>query len=134
MRYAIALNAKQPLGVRLNALGHVAVGLAHLAPAEAQLMRSFRDSDGAFVGLMTDHPLIVLSARNGQHLRQAHADAVAKGLIHNVFVIDMKDGDPGRQQESVTVQPRTELDYVAFGCWGGTIELRDLMRRFSLMR
>lgn len=134
MRYAIALNAKHPLGVRLNALGHVAVGLAHLAPAAAQLMRTFRDSDGAFVGLMSDHPLIVLSARNGQHLRRAHADAVAKGLVHNVFVIDMKDGEPVRQQESVAGQLHAEFDYVAFGCWGDTIELRELTRQFSLLQ
>lgn len=134
MRYAIALNAKHPLGVRLNALGHVAVGLAHLAPAGSQRMRPFEDAHRLFVGLMSDDPLIVLSARNGQHLRQAHADAVAHGILHNVFVLDMKDGEPEDQQRSVAGSPNSDLEYVAFGCWGEASHLRELTRRFSLLQ
>jgi hypothetical protein len=134
MRYAIALNAKHELGVRLNALGHVAVGLAHLAPAGGQRMRRFADNSRLFVGLMSDDPLIVLSARNGQHLRQAHAEALERNVVHNVFVIDMKDGEPEAQQLSVSSALHTDLEYVAFGCWGETSALRELTRRFSLLQ
>jgi hypothetical protein len=134
VRYAIALNARHPLGVRLNALGHVAVGLAHLAPAAGQMMRRFTDTTQLFVGLMSDHPLIVLSARNGQHLRQAHVEALMQGLVHNAFVIDMKDGEPIDQEAAVSSRSHGDLDYVAFGCWGETATLRDLTRRFSLLQ
>jgi hypothetical protein len=134
MRYAIALNAKHTLGVRLNAFGHVAVGLAHLAPAASQRMRRFTDERQLFVGLMSDDPLIVLSARNGQHLRQAHAEAVERNIVHNIFVIDMKDGEPEAQQLAVSSAVSADLDYVAFGCWGDAGVLRELTRRFSLLQ
>ena len=134
MRYAIALNAKHSLGVRLNALGHVAVGLAHLVPADSQHMRRFTDAGQLFVGLMSDDPLIVLTARNGQHLRHAHAEALERGIVHNIFVIDMKYGEPVDQQRAVASRLHLDLDYVAFGCWGEPTALRELTQRFSLLQ
>ncbi len=132
MRYSIVLNREMPMGVQLNALGHVAVGLSHLAPKPQQSMRDFKDAAGAFVGLMSDDPLIVLAAANSDKLRKAFLSVRETDLITNTFVIDMKDGEPVDQEAAVLSKAPDGLLFVAVGCWGDGDDVRRAFRRFSL--
>lgn len=134
MKYSVVLNQEIDLGSLMNALGHVAVGLAHRAPAQAQAMRSFLDKDGQLVGTMSDNPLIVLVGANSAKLRQAHKTADEAGLICNAFVLSMKDGAPVEQEAAILAQSADELLYLAVGCWGQADEVRTAFNRFSLFR
>lgn len=134
MRYSIVLNRQLDVGVQLNALGHVAVGLAHIAPHPNQAMRSFKDASGSFVGFMSDHPLIVLGGANSSKLRQAYQAVREAGLACNAFVLDMKDGEPVDQERAVRAKMADELMFVAVGAWGGPEPVRQVFRRFSLYR
>lgn len=134
MKYSVAINRQIDTGAQLNALAHVAVGLAHLAPSEMQAMRMFKDVEERPVGLMSDHPFIVLEAVNSNKLRQAYLSALDLGLSANAFVIDMKDGNPVDQEETVSRKKSDDYLFVAFGCWGEDDVVRDVMKRFSLYR
>lgn len=134
MRYSIALNRQLDTGTQLNALGHVSVGLAHLAPSSAQAMRPFQDAEQRAVGLMSDHPLIVLEGANSRKLQAAYLGALEEGLICNAFVLDMKDGAPIDQEAIVRTKTPETLIFVAIGCWGECDALRGVMKRFSLYR
>lgn len=134
MRYSIALNRQLDIGTQLNALGHVSVGLAHLAPKDAQAMRPFCDAEWRPVGLMSDDPLIVLEGANSGKLQAAYLRALDEGLICNAFVLDMKDGAPVDQEAIVRGKTTDALVFVAVGCWGDTEALRGVMKRFSLYR
>lgn len=134
MKFSIALNSTHPLAVQLNALGHVCVGLAHLAPHGTQALRTFAAANGAPVGMMTDHPLIVLSARSSRHLMEAHRSALNQNLAANVFTIDMKDGAPEEQEHRIRTKLQDDLDYVAVGFYGDNDALRGLTKKFSLFR
>lgn len=132
MKYSVVLNRQMAVGVQLNALGHVAVGLAHQAPTPDQAMRHFVDAAGTFVGLMSDHPLIVLAGPNSGKLRQAYEAAREASLLCNAFVLDMKDGQPVDQETVIRCKTGAELEFVAVGCWGEPDAVRQVFRRFSL--
>jgi len=134
MKYSVVLNQEVDLGALMNALGHVAVGLAHRAPSKDQAMRTFRDKEGRLVGTMSDDPLIVLAGANSAKLSQAHKAAEAAGLICNAFVLDMKDGAPVDQEAAILSRSADELLYLAVGCWGEADEVRGAFKRFSLFR
>lgn len=134
MRYSIALNRQLDIGTQLNALGHVSVGLAHLAPMGEQAMRPFHDAEQRAVGLMSDHPLIVLEGANSGKLQSAYLQALFQGLTCNAFVLDMKDGEPIDQEAIVRNKTPDTLVFVAIGCWGEADALRGVMKRFSLYR
>lgn len=134
MKFSIVLNPGHPLSTQLNALGHVCVGLSDLAPPPSREMRSFRDADDVFVASMTDHPLIVLTARNATQIRQIYSAAQAQALNYNVFCIDMKDGLPADQEAAVRDKTGQDLDIVAIGIFGDGDTLRDLTKKCSLFR
>lgn len=134
MRYSVILNEAVDLGCLMNALGHVSVGLAHQAPAEAQAMRSFFDKNGRLVGTISDDPLIVLVGANSAKLRQAHLAANEAGLICNAFVLDMRDGAPIDQATAIQSKTADDLLYLAVGCWGEADIVRATFKRFSLFK
>lgn len=134
MRYAIALNRQLEVGTQLNALGHVAVGLGHLAPCAAQAMRRFADADRREIGLMSDHPLIVLEGANSAKLHRVYREALDAGLTCNAFVLDMKDGEPVDQEAAVGAKPPEDLVFVAVGLWGEDDAVRAVTKRLSLYR
>jgi len=133
-KFIIAVNRKAPGPAQINAAGHIAIGLARrLEEADLEL-RHFQDRDGADAGVMTDHPLIIFTARNGGHLRSAHAAAVDAGVACIPFFDCMRHGVPQEQEDAIRSTVLEELDYVGVGMFGPDATLRELTRRFSLMK
>lgn len=134
MKYSVILNAAHPLPVQLNALGHACVGLTHITGTTQSAMRHFADVDGTFVGSMTDHPLIVLSAKSSRHIHDVWQAADKLALAYNLFSIDMKDGQPVEQALAVAGKPIAELDIVALALFGEAQTLKGLTRRCFLFK
>lgn len=134
MKIAIVLNRRHDLPTQLNAVGHASVGLAHQVRADQLALRDFRDASGWAVSQMTDHPLIVFSARSSAHLAEAHAAARAASLPANAFFSVMKSDTPEEQEHQIGREPAADQDYVALALFGDDADLRPLTRRFSLFR
>lgn len=133
-KIAVVLNSKHDLPSQLNALGHSSLGLGQLASLEELALRDFRDSADQAVARMTDLSLIVFSARNGSHIREAHERAQALGLISNAFFAVMKSAFPREQELEIRKQRASEQDYISLALIGEADILRPLTKRFSLFR
>ena len=133
MKVVVVLNRKYPLPVLLNAAGHVLFGLPGLTAGDLKL-RDFHDADRQHVSHLTDFPLIVLTARNGNHLREFHAAASADGLAANAFFPCMTAGSPAEQEREIASASHDALDFVAVAAFGPADALDPLTRRFSLLR
>jgi hypothetical protein len=134
MKFVIALNKKSPLTAQINAAGHLCLGMPALLDGRSILLRTFLDSDGTKGSLLTDYPLIIFSARNSNHLRDAHALALNSGIAANAFFECHRDPDPDEQEALVRKMPLSEQEYVGLSLFGADDELRTVTRRFSLMR
>lgn len=134
MKIAVVLNTKHDLPSQLNALGHSSLGLARLLAGRDLAMRDFHDAHDKLVARMTDHPLIVFSARNGAHIRDLHEEAQFLGIPANAFFAVMKSANPREQAVAVRAGPASGQDYIALAFAGNDADLRPLTRRFSLYK
>ncbi len=134
MKFAIALNKKSPLPTQINAAGHLCLGMPGILNETPMLLRSFYDSTGMQGALLTDYPLIIFSARNSNHVRDAHILALESGIAANAFFECHRDPDPEEQEAIVGRIQMNEQDYVGLSLFGSDDDLRTITRRFSLMR
>jgi hypothetical protein len=133
MKLVVVVNGKSTVPVQVNAACHLCVGMREVVRSSLQ-MRSFVDANDSVVSVLTDFPLIVFSARNGDHLREAHRLAMAADLPCSAFFDCMRSGDPERQAEKVRSAPVGSLDYIALALFGSQDQLKPITRQFSLMR
>lgn len=134
MKFAIVLNRKADLAAQINGAGHLCLGLHRWISEQDMLLRTFTDATGAAVSVLTDHPLIVLSARNGAHLKEAHALALANDVICSAFFECMRTGTPADQEVLVKQSTMDAQEYVALALFGPADKLNPITRRFSLTR
>jgi len=133
MKIVVVLNRKHLLPVLFNAAGHVLLGLPNLTATDLDF-RDFHDADRQRMSCLTDFPLIVLTARNGSHLKEFHAAADEAGLAVNAFFPCMTTGSPEEQEREIASAARDSLEFVAVAAIGPAEVLDPLTRRFSLLR
>jgi hypothetical protein len=134
MKFVVVVNRKFDLAAQFNAAGHVCLGLPSLISESDIRLRRFQDQPGRQLSVLTDHPLIILSARNGEHIREAHLLAEQAGIVSNAFFDRMRSGTPEEQQTQIRSAPAETQEYVALALFGSDEKLRHLTRRFSLFR
>jgi len=134
VRAIVVLNRNASLVSQLNACGHICLGLGNKLETANLMLRSFNDADGNNVAILTDHPLIVLSARSSSHIRDAHVLARRAGIPANAFFSCMTTGEPANQEVSVAETPPDNLEYVALALYGDGASLKPITKRFSLYR
>lgn len=134
MKFAIALNRKADLVAQTNALGHICIGLPSMIHTDSLRLREFADMTGQFAARMTDHPLIIFTARSSEHLRTAHLQAIQSGVVCNAFFNCMRSSDPEYQEASIRRTVLGAQQYVAVGFFGKPDELKPITRQFSLYR
>jgi hypothetical protein len=133
-KFAVVVNEKCPIPTQINAAGHLCLGAGTLFGHEDAKMRTFRDKDDSFVSVLTDYPLIILSARNGDQLRSAHQMAISADLHCSIFVECMRTADSDEQEANIRSTSISDHDYIAILFFGTSDELKPLTRKFSLLR
>jgi hypothetical protein len=133
MKIVVVLNRKYPTPTLINAAGHALFGLSQLTNTNLK-MREFRDVEQTYLSYLTDFPIIVLTAKNTNHLREFHTMAAQKGLPVNAFFPCMTIGTPEEQEIILQSKNINEIDYIAVASFGNQIVLDPLTKRFSLMR
>lgn len=133
-KFVAILNQKQPIGLLMNALGHTVAGFLSKQRAHLDEMAFLRyqDRDGVIDAHISQSPLIVLKAKNGNQLRTVRQAAQAAGIPWNVFTDTMLGTSAADQLQKTRNATEAELDYIALYLFGAAADLDPLTRKFSL--
>jgi len=132
-RTIVVLNKRFEGGRLFSALGHVVLGLGADAVKHDDLwIQEYRDADGIAYPHISYHPVIILKADNGNHLRRFRQELEELGLPFSSFVHTMFEGGTPVQLSTTEKTPSDELDYVAVATFGSSEALRPLTRKFRV--
>lgn len=134
-KFVAVLNKKIPVGNLMNALGHMAAGLAGSYPNLPEMrFDTYVDKDGGKHKSISDNPFIILSADNSNQLRTLRNDLIASGVHFTDFTSTMTVGTYREQQERTKNTPEAELEYYGVCMFGPKEVLNSLTKKFSLWR
>ncbi len=134
-KFVAVLNKKIPPGTLMNALGHMAAGLAGSYPDRAELrLDTYVDKDGGEHKNISDNPFIILSADNSNQIRNLRNELIAAGIVFTDFPSTMTVGTFAEQKERTSATPEIELEYYGICAFGDKITLSQLTKKFSLWR
>jgi len=134
-KFVAVVNKKVSTGAAMNALAHLAAGLA-ASYVKPELMRfdDYHDKDGGIHSAVSDNPFIILRADNSNKLRALRAELLVAGVHFNDFTSTMTSGSYVEQQERTSQTPESELEYYAVCMFGEIETLNPLTKKFSLWR
>lgn len=134
-KFVAVLNRKIPMGNLMNALGHMAAGLAG-SYSDLPEMRfdTYFDKDGGGHKSISDNPFIILQADNSNQLRHLRNELISVGVHFVDFTSTMTVGTYKEQQERTKNTPEVELEYYGICIFGPKETLNSLTKKFSLWR
>ena len=134
-KFIAVMNKKIPVGSLMNALGHMAAGLAGGYPNIAEMrFDSYVDQNGGEHKSISDHPFIILSADNGNQIR-TFRNALKEAGVHFVdFTDTMTVGTYAEQKERTKNTSEEQLEYYGICMFGDKNVLASLTKKFSLWR
>jgi len=134
-KFVAVLNKKIPTGSLMNALGHMAAGLA-ASYSNIKDMRfdSYFDQNGGEHKSISDNPFIILSADNSNQIRTLRNQLIQSNIHFVDFTNTMTVGTYVEQKERTKNTLEEQLEYYGI-CIFGPIELiSQLTKKFSLWR
>ncbi|OGG25383.1 hypothetical protein A3A59_01770, partial [Candidatus Gottesmanbacteria bacterium RIFCSPLOWO2_01_FULL_42_10] len=111
-KFVAVLNKKIPIGILMNALGHMAAGLVG-AYSDKAAMRfdTYIDRDGGRHNSISDNPFIILAADNSNQIRSLRSELIAQGVHFVDFTNTMTVGTYAEQKMRTQQTPENELEY-----------------------
>ena len=92
-KFVAVLNKKIPVGVLMNALGHMSAGLSAIFPNLAEMrFDSYFDQNGGEHKSISDHPFIILSADNSNQIRVLRKELISTNIHFVDFTNTMTVG------------------------------------------
>lgn len=134
-KFVAVLNKKIPTGNLMNALGHMAAGLAGSYQNLPEMrFDTYYDKDGGEHKSISDNPFIILSADNSNQIRTLRNQLLEKGVHFTDFTSTMTVGSYKEQQERTRQTLEIELEYWGICLFGPKEILNNLTKKFSLWR
>jgi len=134
-KFVAVLNKKIPIGVLMNALGHMAAGVsASYSNISEMRFDSYVDQNEGQHKSISDNPFIILAADNSNKLRTLRNDLVANGVHFVDFTNTMTVGTYAEQKERTKNTPEAELEYYGICMFGEKEKLSALTKKFSLWK
>ena|SRR3989344_3079820 len=134
-KFVAVLNGKIPTGNLMNALGHMAAGLAGSYPNLPEMrFDTYVDKDAGEHKSISDNPFIILSADNSNQIRSLRNELIANGVHFTDFTSTMTVGTYQEQQERTKETAELDLDYWGICFFGSKEVLNPLTKKFSLWR
>ena len=132
-KFVAVLNKKVALPTLLNALGHMAAGLAS-SPEQREQMEflCYEDADAGIHPNISKFPFIILSAKNGNQLRTFRQQLLELELPYTDFTGSMLGSSAQDQLEKTAACPEAELEYFGVCTFGSADQLDLLTKKFSL--
>ena len=134
-KFVAVLNKKIPIGILMNALGHMAAGLVG-AYSDKAAMRfdTYIDRDGGRHNSISDNPFIILAADNSNQIRSLRSELIAQGVHFVDFTNTMTVGTYAEQKMRTQQTPENELEYYGICLFGQIAQINTLTKKFSLWR
>jgi len=134
-KFITVLNEKFPIGVIVNAVGHLTTGfVSKLTDPTAAEFLDYRGADGITQANISKWPFIVLAARNGNQIRTLRQSLLGAGLPAAAFSRQMIGESAEAQMAAVAGVPEGELEYIGLVTFGESQILDGLVKKFSLFR
>lgn len=134
-KFVAVLNKKISVGSLMNALGHMAAGLAGSYPDVAAMrFDSYIDRDGNSHKSISDHPFIILAADNSNQIRTLRQSLLAAEVHFVDFMSTMTVGTYEEQKARTKETPETELEYYGICMFGDKEIINSRTKKFSLWR
>lgn len=134
-KFVAVLNEKIPVGNLMNALAHMAAGLAGSYSNIAELrFDSYIDKGGGIHKSISDNPFIILKADNSNQIRTLRQELIANNIHFNDFTDTMTAGTYIEQKERTKNTAEEDLQYYGICMFGDKILLSQLTKKFSLWR
>lgn len=119
------------VGVAMNAIGHMAIGLGVQLNNEVLRLNDYQDKEGNVYPRISQLPFIILRGKSGE-IRKAIQNAKAQQIVYSVFTNTMTGGTYQEQLQNTRATPEEQLVYygaVLFGPWE---TVNQITKRFSL--
>jgi hypothetical protein len=132
-RFVAVLNKKIEIGKLMNALGHMAAGLAGGCEKPAEMcFLQYLDKDGGTHPNISHFPFIILAADNSNKIRAIRGEAVKRGILFTDFIGTMAVGTSEEQMRLTGESSESNLEYYGICLFGKTAELKEITGKFSL--
>ncbi len=133
-RAAVVLSKKAAFHHQMAGLAHTLFGLGQLNAGTDLLFHAYPDADGNLHGQISEYPIAILVADNGNKLRQLRLDAHTAGIKTNDFVETMLRENSAAQLRDTAATKEADLDYIAIALFGPGETIRQLTRKFSVFK
>lgn len=132
-KFVAVLNKKIPVNILMNALGHMAAGMA-TSYTDVSKMRfdTYTDKNGNMHKNISDNPFIILRADNSNKIRTLRYELIDKNIHFVDFTSTMTIGTYLEQQQRTSETPEAELEYYGICLFGEIHAVNTLTRKFSL--
>jgi hypothetical protein len=132
-RFVAVLNKKIETGRLMNALGHMAAGLAGKVGIGSEMcFLDYVDQDGGIHPSISHFPFIILSADNSNKIRTVRNEAIARNIPYTDFTSTMTLGTSQQQVDTTAQVSETDLEYFGIVMFGKTEEIKEFTSKFSL--
>lgn len=129
------LNEKIEVGVAMNALAHMIVGLgASVEKKEELRLTDYADADGNSHQNISEIPFMVLKARNSNQLRQLRQALINNNIKFVDFTNTMTIGTYQEQIERSKQTKEADLEYYGIAIFGEWNLVSELTRKFSIWK
>lgn len=134
-KFVAILNKKIGTGKLMNALGHMAAGLAGGSGMQNEMFfLEYKDKDNGRHPNISHFPFIVLQSDNSNKIRNARNEALKRKIPFTDFTSTMTVGTSEKQIQATKETPESGLEYYGICLFGTTSELKEFTGKFSLFR
>ena len=135
MRFVAVLRDNIEPGKIMNALGHMAAGLAGgFEKAKEMCFLQYTDKNKGIHPNISHYPFIVLKVDNSNQIRKIREEAKNKGIFFTDFTSTMTIGSSADQVNATKETEEKDLDYFGICMFGKTSELKEFTGKFSLFK
>ncbi len=127
------INKDIEIGVAMNAIAHMTIGLGAQLNNELLRLNNYQDKDGNIYPNISQMPFIILRGKSGE-IRKAVQNAKEQNIAYGVFINTMTGGGYQQQLDTTLVTPEQNLIYysaVLFGAWDS---VSQITKKFSLYK
>ena len=127
------VNKDTDVGVAMNAIAHMTIGLGAQLNNDLLRLNDYRDKDGNVYPNISQIPFIILRGKSGE-IRKAVNNAKEQNVKFGVFTNTMTGGTYQDQLDNTLATPEEQLIYygaVLFGPWE---VVSQITKKFSLYK
>lgn len=127
------VNKDIEVGVAMNAIAHMTIGLGAQLNSDILRLNDYRDKNGNIYPNISQMPFIILRGKSGE-IRKAMKSAKEQNVEFGVFTNTMTGGTYQEQLDNTLATPEEQLIYygaVLFGPWD---IVSEITKKFSLYK